>query len=198
MVVARKRRPQTAHRILDFSGAGVVKPGWDGLAAWIGIRVRIVCVGLSVSKRCFLVGPGGYETDGVDWGWSVRFVRGWIRASQRVVSRRQARCPISVGNTSDRVSGPAPNHASHSSFATFSNPDGNGWLFQEVTTRLPGRVDSATTSFASANDLASALRRAAAAHAEHEKRTRQVDPDWYAGYMVRGRRASRCRNERLS
>jgi hypothetical protein len=101
-------------------------------------------------------------------------------------------------NTSDRVSGPAPNHASHSSFATFSNPDGNGWLFQEVTTRLPGRVDSATTSFASANDLASALRRAAAAHAEHEKRTRQVDPDWYAGYMVRGRRASRCRNERLS
>jgi hypothetical protein len=91
-------------------------------------------------------------------------------------------------NTSDRVSGPAPNHASYSSFATFSDPDGNGWLFQGVTTRLPGRVDSATTGFASANDLASALRRAAAAHGEHEKRTGKADPnwpDWYAEYMVR-------------
>jgi catechol 2,3-dioxygenase-like lactoylglutathione lyase family enzyme len=91
-------------------------------------------------------------------------------------------------DTSDRVSGLAPNHASYSSFATFSDPDGNGWLFQEVTTRLPGRVDSATTSFASANDLASALRRAAAAHGEHERRTGQGDPnwpDWCAEYMVR-------------
>src|ERR1700733_6221964 len=100
MVVARKSRKHTAQRTLDFSGAAEVKPESERLAAWIGIRVRIVCVGLSVSKRCFLVGPGGYETDGVDWGWSVRFVRGWIRAGQRVVSRRQARCPISVGNTS--------------------------------------------------------------------------------------------------
>ena len=90
--------------------------------------------------------------------------------------------------TSGRVSGPALDHKSYSSFATFSDPDGNSWLFQEVTTRLPGRVDSATTSFTSANDLASALRRAAAAHGEHEKRTGQADPnwpDWYAEYMVR-------------
>ena len=65
--------------------------------------------------------------------------------------------------------------------------DGNGWLLQEVTTRLPGRIDSSTTSFASANDLASALRRAEAAHGQHEKRTGQRDanwPDWYAAYMV--------------
>ena len=91
-------------------------------------------------------------------------------------------------NTRDRVSGPAPNHASYSSFATFSDPDGNGWLLQEVTTRLPGRVESARTSFASANDLASAMRRAAAAHGEHEKRIGQADPnwpDWYAEFMVR-------------
>src|SRR6201996_1202687 len=91
--------------------------------------------------------------------------------------------------TGGRINGPAPNHNSYSSFATFSDPDGNGWLFQEITTRLPGRVDSATTSFASANDLASALRRAEAAHGEHEKRTGgQRDenwPDWYAEYMVR-------------
>jgi catechol 2,3-dioxygenase-like lactoylglutathione lyase family enzyme len=86
-----------------------------------------------------------------------------------------------------RVSGPDPDHRSYRSFASFRDPDGNGWLLQEVTTRLPGRVDSATTTFASANDLASALRRAEAAHGQHEKRTGQRDanwPDWYAAYMV--------------
>jgi catechol 2,3-dioxygenase-like lactoylglutathione lyase family enzyme len=86
-----------------------------------------------------------------------------------------------------RVSGPAPDHGSYRSFASFSDPDGNGWLFQEVTTRLPGRIDLAATSFASASDLASALRRASAAHGEHEQRTGEADPnwpDWYAEYMV--------------
>ena len=86
-----------------------------------------------------------------------------------------------------RVSGPDPEHRSYRSFASFSDPDGNGWLFQELTTRLPGRIDSATTTFVSANDLASALRRAEAAHGEHEKRTGQRDanwPDWYAAYMM--------------
>src|SRR5262245_31964213 len=80
--------------------------------------------------------------------------------------------------TSGRLSGPAPDRASYRSFATFSDPDGNGWLMQEVTTRLPGRIDSAETQFASAADLASAMRRAAAAHGEHEKRTGAADPDW--------------------
>ena len=87
-----------------------------------------------------------------------------------------------------RVSGPDPEHRSYRSFASFHDPDGNGWLFQEITSRLPGRIDPATTSFASANDLASALRRAAAAHGQHEARTGQADPnwpDWYAEYMVR-------------
>jgi catechol 2,3-dioxygenase-like lactoylglutathione lyase family enzyme len=86
-----------------------------------------------------------------------------------------------------RDAGPAPDHATYSSFATFSDPDGNGWLLQEITTRLPGRVDSAATAFASASDLASAFRRAEAAHGEHEKRTGQRDAnwaDWYAEYMV--------------
>jgi hypothetical protein len=88
---------------------------------------------------------------------------------------------------SGRVDGPAPDHASYSSFSTFSDPDGNRWLLQEITTRLPGRIDAAATSFASTADLASALRRAEAAHGEHEKRTGQSDanwPDWYASYMV--------------
>ena len=86
-----------------------------------------------------------------------------------------------------QVSGPAPDHASYGSFATFSDPDGNGWLLQEISTRLPGRVDPATTSFGSASDLASAMRRASIAHGEHEKRIGQADanwPDWYARYMV--------------
>jgi catechol 2,3-dioxygenase-like lactoylglutathione lyase family enzyme len=90
--------------------------------------------------------------------------------------------------TSGRLSGPAPEHASYGSFATFRDPDGNGWLLQEVTTRLPGRIDAAQTAFASPADLASALRRAAAAHGQHEARTGQADPnwpDWYAEYMVR-------------
>jgi catechol 2,3-dioxygenase-like lactoylglutathione lyase family enzyme len=86
-----------------------------------------------------------------------------------------------------RVSGPDPQHGSYRSFASFSDPDGNGWLLQEITTRLPGRVDPAATSFGSASDLASALRRAEAAHGEHEKRTGQHDAnwsDWYAAYIV--------------
>ena len=87
-----------------------------------------------------------------------------------------------------RVSGPDPDHSSYRSFASFKDPDGNGWLFQEVTARLPGRVDGDTT-FASSTELAAALRRAATAHGEHEKRNGgQHDvnwPDWYAEYIVR-------------
>jgi catechol 2,3-dioxygenase-like lactoylglutathione lyase family enzyme len=86
-----------------------------------------------------------------------------------------------------RVAGTAPDHASYSSFATFSDPDGNGWLLQEITTRLPGRIDATETAYASTADLEGALRRAAAAHGEHEARTGQADenwPDWYAAYMV--------------
>jgi len=89
--------------------------------------------------------------------------------------------------TDGRVSGPAPGSASYASFVSFADPDGNTWLLQEITTRLPGRVDHAGTSFASASDLADAMRRASAAHGEHEKRIGQADanwPDWYARYMV--------------
>ncbi len=88
----------------------------------------------------------------------------------------------------DRVGGPAPDHGSYGSFASFGDPDGNGWLLQEVTTRLPGRLDPAETSFASVAELAGALRRAAAAHGEHEQRIGAADPnwpDWYALYMGR-------------
>lgn len=86
-----------------------------------------------------------------------------------------------------RVSGPAPQHGSYGSFASFEDPDGNAWVMQEITTRLPGRVDQATT-FNSDSDLADALQRAATAHGEHEARNGgEYDvqwPAWYATYMV--------------
>jgi hypothetical protein len=87
-----------------------------------------------------------------------------------------------------QANGPAPDHQSYGSLATFNDPDGNSWLLQEVTTRLPGRVEEPDTTFSSPVELAAALRRAAAAHGEHEKRTGQRDenwPDWYAEHVVR-------------
>ncbi len=93
--------------------------------------------------------------------------------------------PYLFGRT--RISGPDPEHRSYRSFASFHDPDGNGWLMQEITTRLPGRV-AGNTTYVSAADLAQALRRAAAAHGQHETRIGQADPnwpDWYAEYMVR-------------
>ena len=88
---------------------------------------------------------------------------------------------------SDQLGGPDPERATYGSFASFSDPDGNRWLMQEVTTRLPGRVDAAETTFASISDLAGAMRRAESAHGEHEQRTGERDenwPDWYARYMI--------------
>jgi catechol 2,3-dioxygenase-like lactoylglutathione lyase family enzyme len=87
-----------------------------------------------------------------------------------------------------RLSGPHPERRSYGSFASFSDPDGNGWLFQEITARLPGRVSTDNTIFTSSTELAAALRRAEAAHGEHEKRTGKRDenwPDWYGEYIVR-------------
>lgn len=89
------------------------------------------------------------------------------------------------GDAADHADGRSPD--SYSTFAAFSDPDGNRWLMQEVTTRLPGRIDTGDTSYASAAELADALRRVAAAHGDHEKRTGAADPDWaswYATYLV--------------
>jgi len=86
-----------------------------------------------------------------------------------------------------RLSGPSPDRPSYGSFVSFSDPDGNSWLVQQITTRLAGRIDPGAISFGSANDLASAFRRAEKAHGEHERRTGQRDaewPEWYAAYMV--------------
>jgi catechol 2,3-dioxygenase-like lactoylglutathione lyase family enzyme len=85
------------------------------------------------------------------------------------------------------INGVDPERHSYASFATFADPDGNGWLLQEITQRLPGRVDATETTYASLSDLANAMRRAETAHGEHEKRTGQRDadwPSWYAEYMI--------------
>jgi len=91
-------------------------------------------------------------------------------------------------DTGNRISGPADERSSYGSFVTFDDPDGNGWLLQEVTNRLPGRIDAETTTFTSTADLVGALSRAATAHGEHEARNGgQRDdnwPEWYAAYMV--------------
>jgi catechol 2,3-dioxygenase-like lactoylglutathione lyase family enzyme len=92
------------------------------------------------------------------------------------------------GGPTGRLSGPDPARASYASFVSFTDPDGNSWLVQEVTARLPGRVSADGTAFKSAAELAGALRRAEAAHGEHEKRTGKRDAnwaDWYADYIVR-------------
>jgi catechol 2,3-dioxygenase-like lactoylglutathione lyase family enzyme len=87
-----------------------------------------------------------------------------------------------------RGAGPAPGRATYNSYVAFSDPDGNGWLVQEITTRLPGRVDPGVTAFPSVSALASALRRAAEAHGRHEERHGGVRdenwPDWYAEFLA--------------
>jgi catechol 2,3-dioxygenase-like lactoylglutathione lyase family enzyme len=90
--------------------------------------------------------------------------------------------------TEGRVSGPAPEHADYGSFASFSDPEGNGWLLQEIKGRLPGRVSGMATRCDGASELSKALQRAAMAHGEHEARTGEADPDWpdwYAIHMAR-------------
>jgi catechol 2,3-dioxygenase-like lactoylglutathione lyase family enzyme len=119
--------------------------------------------------------------------------KGYLIVSDVVAARDElVAAGIEVGEffhfgPSGRASGLDPERRTYRSRALFSDPDGNVWLLQEVTARLPGRIDPGVTSFGSATDLASALRRAAAAHGKHEQRIGQTDPnwpDWYAQYMV--------------
>ncbi|MGA9354383.1 MAG: VOC family protein [Terriglobales bacterium] len=120
--------------------------------------------------------------------------KSFLIVSDIVIARNQlVAAGIEVGEffhigQKGKASGLDPERRTYRSRASFSDPDGNVWLMQEITARLPGRVDAGVTSYSSAGDLASALRRASAAHGEHEKRIGHADanwPDWYAEYMVR-------------
>lgn len=108
-------------------------------------------------------------------------------AYKELVARGINASEVFHGSPFSRISGPEPERRSYGSFVSLEDPDGNMWVVQEVTHRLPGRIDPTTTSYESANDLASALRRASAAHGQHEKRIGHGDanwPDWYAAYMA--------------
>ncbi len=86
-----------------------------------------------------------------------------------------------------RAAGPDPDRRTYASFAEFRDPDGNVWQLQEITNRLPGRVETKTATYDSVDDLARALKRAETAHGEHEQRTGRRDeewPAWYAAYML--------------
>ncbi|HKQ12878.1 MAG TPA: VOC family protein [Steroidobacteraceae bacterium] len=112
-----------------------------------------------------------------------------VAARAELVDRGIAVSEIShtTGPGQPHIGGVDPQRHSYASYASFSDPDGNTWLLQEVTQRLPGRVDGTDTTYGSLLDLANAMRRAETAHGEHEKRTGQRDadwPSWYAAYMI--------------
>ncbi|MGZ3699594.1 MAG: VOC family protein [Bdellovibrionota bacterium] len=112
-----------------------------------------------------------------------------IEAARADLTKRGAQVsePFHGGDNGERIVGMDPKRRSYFTFASFSDPDGNTWLLQEIKERLPGRVDPSETAFASQSELASALRRAEAAHGVHEKQLGHRDenwPEWYAQYMI--------------
>ena len=147
---------------------------------------------LTVVSLVAVIGFAAVALDGGLLQYNRRFAQAVadaaaLAAADDLYYNYQANAGLDVSGTKGRAPGPDPQRRSYSSYASFSDPDGNGWLVQEITTRLPGRIDRAATTFGSAADLARALRRAEAAHGEHEKRTGQRDanwPDWYAAYML--------------
>jgi catechol 2,3-dioxygenase-like lactoylglutathione lyase family enzyme len=150
-------------------------------------------------------GSGVYQFTPPGSGCSVQWGAGRTNAAPGsaeglwlIVSDIQAALDklASVGVKPDKLfhlgdKGPAegldPQRRTYRSLAAFHDPDGNQWLLQEITSRLPGRLDPGATTYSSPSDLASAMRRAEKAHGEHEKRTGARDEnwsDWYAEYMV--------------
>ena len=143
------------------------------------MKLAVIVLSVSDDERAkrFYGGLGRRLDANIDWGDGSRLVDRGVEVSE--LFHRAGR--------EGRTSGPDPERGSYASFASFSDPDGNGWLLQEITAGLPGRVDAGDTTFTSSTELAAALRRAAAAHGEHEKRTDQHDegwPDGYAEYIV--------------
>jgi catechol 2,3-dioxygenase-like lactoylglutathione lyase family enzyme len=83
---------------------------------------------------------------------------------------------------SGRESGAAEGHGSYRSFATFSDPDGNSWLLQEITSRLPGRGMGSSVDVGTLTEL---LRETEQAHGQHQNEAPTHHwSQWYAGYIV--------------
>jgi catechol 2,3-dioxygenase-like lactoylglutathione lyase family enzyme len=157
----------------------------------LGWRMDADFVRTDGSRAVQLTPPGSPASIQLGTGptWPLYLVVSDIEAARAdLISRGTDVSEVFHRGAEGRVSGADPEHRSYASFAEFSDADGNSWLMQEVTARLPGRVDAGDTTFTSSSELASALRRAAAGHGEHEKRIGQNDanwPDWYAEYIVR-------------
>jgi catechol 2,3-dioxygenase-like lactoylglutathione lyase family enzyme len=101
-------------------------------------------------------------------------------ARDDLLARGVGRVDLFHGSPWTRISGPDPERQSYRTYGSFTDPDGNEWVLQEVTTRLPGRVEPGQPTFSSASDLAAALRRADAAYGERDANR----ADWYAAYLV--------------
>jgi catechol 2,3-dioxygenase-like lactoylglutathione lyase family enzyme len=157
----------------------------------LGWRMDADFVRTDGSRAVQLTPPGSPASIQLGTGptWPLYLVVSDIEAARAdLISRGTDVSEVFHRGAEGRISGADPEGRSYASLAVFSDPDGNSWLMQEVTARLPGRVDAGDTTFTSSSELASALRRAAAAHGEHEKRIGQNDanwPDWYAEYIVR-------------
>jgi catechol 2,3-dioxygenase-like lactoylglutathione lyase family enzyme len=152
-----------------------------GFYAGLGWRLDADYVRVDGSRGVQLTPPGSPASIQLDSGPAARFylvVTDIEAARAELESRGVQVSEVFHRGAGGRLSGPDPERRSYQSFVTFNDPDGNNWLVQEVTQRLPGRVAAANTTFASSADLAAALRRAAAAHGEHEKRTGEHDADW--------------------
>jgi catechol 2,3-dioxygenase-like lactoylglutathione lyase family enzyme len=183
---------------VDFKFEVVVIPVSDvdrakRFYADLGWRLDADYVRIDGSRGVQLTPPGSPASIQLDSGPAARFylVVTDVEAARAELKARGVEVSEVFhrgAGPDSRVSGPDPDRRSYSSFATFNDPDGNNWLIQEVTQRLPGRVNPDKTTFASSTELAAALHRAAAAHGEHEKRIGKHDanwPDWYAEYIVR-------------
>ena len=157
----------------------------------LGWRLDADFVRTDGSRAVQLTPPGSPASIQLGTGptWPLYLVVSDIEAARtELVSRGADVSEVFRRGADGRIGGPDPEHRSYASLAVFSDPDGNSWLMQEVTARLPGRVDAGDTTFTSSSELASALRRAAAAHGKHENRIGRQDPDWpdwYAEYIVR-------------
>jgi catechol 2,3-dioxygenase-like lactoylglutathione lyase family enzyme len=157
----------------------------------LGWRLDADYVRIDGSRGVQLTPPGSPASIQLDSGPSARFylvVTDIETARAELEAHGVEISEVFHRGAGGRMSGLDPERRSYSSLATFNDPDGNSWLIQEVTQRLPGRVNPGKTTFASSAELAAALYRAAAAHGEHEKRTGERDanwPTWYAEYIVR-------------
>jgi catechol 2,3-dioxygenase-like lactoylglutathione lyase family enzyme len=198
-VEARKAESESKSRTVDMKLEVVVIPVSDGERAATFYR--------SLGWRQDVTPPGSgvYQFTPPGSGCSVQWGAGrttaapgsaqglWLIVSDIQAALDQLKAAgITVDavfhfGPSGKASGLDPQRGTYRSFAAFHDPDGNQWLLQEITTRLPGRLDAGVTQFANAADLASAMRRAEAAHGEHERRTGVRDANWsgwYAEYMV--------------